>query len=186
MRRLSIEVEGYDDTVPNKTIYVSDGDLSLYQRAQELAGGNLSAAIAKALRRYVDTAEGLQEGYEEHTVRVGIGGGRKVRFTAALVGEWMDTIDNRQERYRVFRGRKGKYVLHVEREPSFWMVDGEGKPAGWRGHLGIGDIRYGGAPKESTLEVLASLDELRDKVPPELFEMVSRSARRPAVEDLDI
>ena len=172
--------------MPNKTIYVSDGDIPLFQRAQKLAGGNLSAAIAKALRRYVDTAEGLQEGFEEVTVRVGVGSGRKVRFTAVLVGEWMDTIDNRAERYRVYRGRTGKYVLHVEREPSYWMVDGEGKPAGWRGHLGIGDVRYGGSPKESTLEVLASVDELRDKVPAELFEMVSRSARQPTVEDLDI
>ena len=172
--------------MPNKTIYVADGDLKLFERAQKLAGGNLSAAIVKALKRYVETAEGLKEGYEEITVKVGIGSGRKVRFTAVLVGEWMDTIDNRAERYRVFRGRTGKYVLHVEREPSYWMVDGEGKPAGWRGHLGIGDVRYGGSPKESTLEVLASVDELRDKVPAELFEMVSRSARQPTVEDLDI
>lgn len=175
--------------VPNKTIYVSDGDIPLYQRAQELAGGNLSAAIAKALRRYVDTAEGLREGYEEITVRVGIGGGRsgrKVRFTAVLVGEWADTIDNRAERYRVFRGRTNKYVLHIERQPAYWMLDEEGKPAGWRGHLGIGNVRYGGSPQESTLEVLGSLDELREKVPPELFDMVARSARQPAVEDLDI
>jgi hypothetical protein len=48
------EDEGYDVAVPNKTIYVSDGDLQLFQRAQELAGGNLSAAISKALRRFVD------------------------------------------------------------------------------------------------------------------------------------
>jgi hypothetical protein len=40
--------------VPNKTIYVSEGDLPVFQRAQELEGGNLSAAIAGALRRYVD------------------------------------------------------------------------------------------------------------------------------------
>ena len=40
--------------MPNKTIYVSDGDLPIYQRAQELAGGNLSSAITTALRRYVD------------------------------------------------------------------------------------------------------------------------------------
>jgi EXLDI family protein len=172
--------------VPNKTIYVSDGDLPLYQRAQEIAGGNLSAAISKALRRYVDTAEGLSEGYDEITVRVGIGRGRKVRFTAVLVGEYMDTIDKRFEHYRVYRGRKNKYVLHVERMAADWMVDEEGKPAGWRGYLGIGNIRYGGSPGESTLEVLDSLDELKDKVPPELFDMVSRSARAPAIEDLDL
>ncbi len=178
--------EGYDGAVPNKTIYVSDGDLSLYQRAQELAGGNLSAAISSALKRYVNAEEGLREGYDEIVVRVGLGTGRKVRFTALLVGEWMDAEDRRQVHYRVFRGRRGKYVLHVEREPEFWMRDAEGKPAGWRGHLGIGDVRYGGSPKESTLETLDTIEQLRDKVPSELFEMVSRSARQPNVEDLDI
>jgi EXLDI family protein len=179
-------MKDYDVAVPNKTIYVSDGDLKLYQRAQELAGGNLSAAIARALRRYVDLEEGLREGYDDVVVRVGIGSGRKVRFTGLLVGEWVDSRTKTADHYRVWRGRIGKYVVHMERSPEFWMVDAEGKPAGWRGHLGIGDVRYGGSPKESTLEVFATLDELRDKVPAELFEMVARSARQPTVEDLEV
>ena len=66
------------------------------------------------------------------------------------------------------------------------MVDAEGKPAGWRGYLGIGNIKYGGSPGESTLEVFATLDELRDKIPVELFDMVARSARQPTLEELDI
>ncbi len=172
--------------VPNKTIYVSDGDLPLYQRAQELAGGNLSSAIATALRRWVETAEGLGGGFEDVTVRVGLGNGRKVRFTGVLVGEWMDTTPNRIQRFRVFQGRTGKYVLHVERGPEYWAVGADGKPAGWRGALGIGDVRYGSAPKESTLEVVDGLDALREKVPAELFDMVERAARQPTVEDLDI
>ncbi len=172
--------------VPNKTIYVADGDLTLYQRAQELAGGNLSAAIAKALRRFVDAEEGLREGYDDVVVRVGIGAGRKVRFTALLVGDWLDTSDRRPVRYRVYRSRRGKYVLHVEREPDYWTVDVEGKPAGWRGYLGLGDFRYGAVPRESTLEVIDALEALREKVPPELFDMVERSSRQPPVEDLDI
>ena len=45
------------------------------------------------------------------------------------------------------------------------MVDAEGKPAGWRGWIGVGDVRYGSAPKESTLEVVDTLEQLRDKVP---------------------
>ena len=57
--------------MPNKTIYVSDDDLPLYQRAQELAGGSLSAALARALRRFVEMEEGRLEGYDEITVRVG-------------------------------------------------------------------------------------------------------------------
>jgi EXLDI family protein len=176
----------YDALVPNKTIYVSDGDLSIFQRAQELAGGNLSAAIATALRRYVDAEEARTAGFDQVTVRVGVGAGRKVRFSANLVGEWADTIDARTERIRVWRGRKGRYVLHIEREPQYWAVDAEGKPAGWRGYLGVGNVRYGGAPKESTLEVIDTLAELRERIPPELYDMVARSAKQPAIEDLDI
>ncbi len=177
---------GYDVAVPNKTIYVSDGDLRLYERAQELAGGNLSAAISNALRRYVNVEEGLREGFDEITVRVGVGSGRKVRFTGVLVGEWVDTSPTRVASYHVYRGRKGKYVLHTERSPEWWAVDADGKPAGWRGWIGIGNLKYGSAPREATLEVIDTLDDLREKVPPELFEMVERSSRQPMVEDLDI
>ncbi len=147
--------------VPNKTIYVSDGDLKLFQRAQELAGGNLSAAIAGAFNATSTLRRASARAIDDVVVRVGVGAGRKVRFTAVLVGEWVDSGDRRAAHYRVWRGRGGKYVLHVERQPDWWAVDPEGKPAGWRGHLGIGDVRYGSAPKESTLEVLATLDELR-------------------------
>ena len=176
----------YDVHVPNKTIYVSDGDLPIYQRAQELAGDNLSAAIAAALRRYVDVEEGRRTGFDEIVVRVGPGKGRKVRFVGVLLGEWLITSHSRVETFRVYRGRTGKFVVHIERSPDFSMVDAEGKPAGWRGYLGIGTISYGSAPAESTLEVVETLDELRERIPTQLYDMVAGSARQPAVEDLDI
>jgi EXLDI family protein len=176
----------YDARVPNKTIYVSDGDLPLYGRAQELAGGNLSAAISAALRRYVDVEEGRREGFDEVVVRVGLGRGRKVRFTGILLGEWVNTSYSRVETFRVYRGRTGKYVVHVERSPDYSILNAEGKPAGWRGYLGIGAISYGTTPAESTLEVVDSLDELRARIPPQLYDSVASSARQPAVEDLEI
>jgi EXLDI family protein len=176
----------YDARVPNKTIYVSDGDLPLYGRAQELAGGNLSAAISAALRRYVDVEEGRREGFDEVVVRVGPGRGRKVRFTGILLGEWVNTSYSRVETFRVYHGRTGKYVVHVERSPDYSILNAEGKPAGWRGYLGIGAISYGTTPAESTLEVVDSLDELRARIPPQLYDSVASSARQPAVEDLEI
>ena len=173
--------------MPNKTIYVSDGDLPLYQRAQELAGDNLSAAISAALRRYVDVEEGLREGFDEITVRVGPKPGRKVRFTGVLLGEWVDTSPSRVETFRVYRGRTGKYVVYIERSPDFTMVDSEGKPAGWRANLGLDwNVSYGTTPGESTLDVVESLDDLRERIPPQLYEVVARSANQPVVEDLDI
>jgi EXLDI family protein len=172
--------------VPNKTIYVSDGDLPIYQRAQELAGGNLSSAIASALRRYVDLEEGRRAGYDEIVVKVGRKPGRKVRFAGILLGEWANQTSSRSELFRVYRSRTGKFVLHVERSASWTMVNEEGKPPGWRGYLGIGNVSYGSTPGESTIEVVESLDALRDKIPPQLYDMVASSAGQPAVEDLDI
>jgi EXLDI family protein len=172
--------------VPNKTIYVSEGDLPLYQRAQELAGDNLSAAIAAALRRYVDVEEGKGEGFDEITVRVGPGRGRKVRFTGVLLGEWASQTGGRYETTRVYRGRTGRYVVHAERSAEWTAVNAEGKPAGWRGYLGIGDLSYGSSPAESTIDVVETLEELRERIPPQLFEMVASSAQQQPVELLDI
>lgn len=172
--------------MPNKTIYVSDGDLPIYQRAQELAGDNLSAAISAALRRYVDVEESRREGFDEITVRVGPSPGRKVRFTGVLLGMWANTSHSRGESFRVYQGRTGKFVLHVERSPDWTMVDEEGKPAGWRGYLGIGNVSYGTKPGESTLDVFGTFEELRERIPPQLYDMVASSAMQSTVEDLDI
>ena len=184
---MAVSPEGsYDARVPNKTIYVSDGDLALYQRAQELAGDNLSAAIAAALRRYVDIEQGRREGFDEVIVRVGPKAGRKVRFSGVLLGEWVNSSSSRYEIFRVYRSRTGKFVVHIDRTAEWTMVDAEGKPAGWRGYLGIGNVSYGTRPAESTLEVVETLEGLRERIPPQLYDMVAGAAHQPPVEDLDI
>jgi EXLDI family protein len=176
----------YDADVPNKTIYVSDGDLPLYQRAQELAKGNLSAAISTALRRYVDLEDGKLEGFKEITLRVGPGKGRKVRFTGVLLGDWGSIDGSREEHFRVYRSRKGKIVLHVERSPDWSYKGADGKPAGWRSYLGLGAQSWSFSAGESTLDVFDTVEELRDKIPPELYEMVAGMGDQSALEDLDI
>ncbi len=170
--------------MPNKTIYVSDGDLALYERAQELAGGNLSAAISRALRRFVDVEDGRREGFDEVTVRVGPGpkAGRKVRFTGVLLGTW----GNNTTAVNVYRSRSGKFVIHTQRMPDWASRDADGRPGGWRSWLGLGDFSWVGSTGDSTLEVVDTVDELREKLPPELFDMVAAAAMQPAVEDLDI
>jgi EXLDI family protein len=172
--------------VPNKTIYVSDGDLPLYDRAQQIAGGNLSAAIAKALRRYVDVEDGRREGFDEIKVRVGPKAGRKVRFTAVLLGTWGSSVSGREEIVNVYRSRSGKFVIHRVRTPGWTSRDAEGKPGGWKSWLGIGEVSWAGTTGDSTLEVVDTVEELREKLPPELFELVAAAAQQPVVEDLDI
>ena len=157
--------------MPNKTIYVSDEDLPIYQRAQEIVGGNLSAAISRALRRFVEVEEGRLEGFDEVTIRVGPGAGRKLRFTGVLLGEWGHTVKSRVEEFRVYRSQKGKFVLYVRRSADATWRDESGSEIdwtnwrNWRSYLGIGEQSWGVTPSESTLEVLDSLDDLRPKIP---------------------
>ena len=179
-------VRSYDADVPNKTIYVSDGDMPVYQRAQELAGGNLSAAIAAALRRYIDVEEGRLEGFKEVTLRVGPGKGHKVRFTGVLLGDWGSSNGSRDEHFRVYQGRKGKFVLHVERGPDWKYLGADGKPAGWRSYLGMGSQSWGFTAGESTLEVFESIEELRDKIPPDFYQTIAGMGEQSILEDLDI
>lgn len=177
----------YDALVPNRTIYVSDEDQAVFRRAQELAGDNLSAAITNALKRYVAVEEGRLSGYDEITVKVGLGARRKVRFAAILLGEWAKTEGERYEIFRVYRGKTGKYALHIERMPYYEMRDAEGNPlTGWRAWTGIGMAAGGGTGAEATLDVFDSLDQLRDRIPAELYDMVATSVDLPYVEDLDI
>lgn len=168
--------------MPNKTIYVSDGDMPLFQRAQELVGGNLSAAITTALRRLIELEEGRQEGFDEIVVKVGPGVGRKVRFFGVLLGEWgRATPSGLVEEYRVYRTRTGKFAVHLKRSDEYKSTS-----TGWRSWVGLDESNWGIVKGEATLTVVDTIEELQEKVPSELFEMVEGLAKEPAVEDLDI
>ena len=174
--------------MPNKTIYVSEDDQPLYQKAQELAGGNLSSAISTALKRYVETEDARAAGYDDVIVKVGFGAGRKVRFQGILLGEWYSSghAEGAFRHYRVWRGPK-RFALHIESTEYFEMRDAEGNPlTGWRAWTGIGMASGGGKPAEATLDVFDTLEEVREHVPDELWAVVSASVRHPNVEDLDI
>jgi EXLDI family protein len=179
----------YDRGVPNKTIYVSDADLPVFQRAQELVGGNLSAAISKALRRLVDVEEGRLEGFDEITVRVGVEPGRRQRFQGVQLVDWNRTASGGsggQERYRVYRTRAGKLAVHVARPKGFVHTAGkDGELTGWRKHF-AGDQQWGETPAISTLEVFETFEDLRKAVPAELAALVEVYATAPEIEDLDI
>ena len=173
--------------MPNKTIYVSDDDLPLYQRAQELAGSTLSAAISAALRRFVEVEEGRKQGYDEIIVRVGPGLGRKQRFSGVLLAEWGRSTNQRTEVFRVYRSRTGKFVVHVERSEGH--TNGSEKwNTGWRAWVGdwSADQTWTRTPAESSLQVAESLDELRAMPPADLYDLVADIADQPTIEDLDI
>jgi EXLDI family protein len=170
--------------MPNKTIYVSDEDLPLFKRAGELAG-SLSAAITTALRRYVDAQEGLEAGFEEITVRVGPGPGRKQRFVGVLLGEWGRSTSKQVETFRVYRSRTGKYVVHVERTGDTRHLGPDGEPISWRQYLSPRQS-WGSTTGEKSLTIVETVDELRAIIPDELYELIAGVLEQPPIEDLDI
>lgn len=177
--------------MPNKTIYVSDEDLPLYQRAQELVQGNLSAAITTALRRFVEIEDERREGFKEITVKVGSPPNRKQRFFGVFVGEWGRQVKSRVERYKLYRTRTNKFVVHIEKSPD-WSWEPQGGNGGWfvqmTNYLGLnwGDQSWGHTVREAKLIVVETVEELREKIPPELYEMVKGALENPTIEDLDI
>ena len=176
--------------MPNKTVYVSDDDLPLYQRAQELAGGTLSAAISLALRRFVEIEEGRQQGFDEIIVRVGPGLGRKQRFSGVLIAEFERSGNEGDEKYRVFRSRSDKFVVHVERAEAHVNTgpNAEKYRTGWRAWVGdwSANQSWTRTPAHSVLHVADTLEGLRTLVPEELYNLVADAADNPVIEDLDI
>ena len=172
--------------MPNKTIYVSDADLPVFQRAQELTGGNLSAAISRALRRLVEVEEGRLAGFEEVTVRVGPGAGKVQRFLGVLLVEWSRSTRDGQEDYRVYRTRAGRFAVHLARpEGHVWSAGKDGDLTGWRKHVSA-DQQWGRLPASATLTVVDTVEDLRAAAPAELAALVEAHATGPEVEDLDI
>lgn len=172
--------------MPNKTIYVSDDDLPLFQRAQQLVGGNLSGAIVAALRRFIELEESKQAGYDEVVVRVGPEGTRKVRFVGRQLAHWNRTTKKgRIEIYQVYQGRSGKFAVHIQiadwekyEDTGNWLQD----MGGWRGMIGLG-----GPPEwgDYRLEIVDSLDKVRDLVPDKVYRVVLDAVDHSQVEDLE-
>lgn len=170
--------------MPSKTVYVSEEDLGLFQRAQDAAGGNLSAAIAQALRRFVEVHELTAAGLREVTVTVGPAGSQqRKRFVGLRIARWRHRLGTgrRVEEFRVYRTARGRLAVHVcdlpdwsaSSDSSTWMDPGTWNEHWWE-------------PGESRLEVFETAQQLEGRVPTELYSIVARALEQPAIEDLDI
>ncbi|MFF2553764.1 EXLDI protein [Nocardia sp. NPDC058058] len=171
--------------MPNKTIYVSDEDLKLFQRAQELVGGNLSGAIVTALRRFIEIEEGRQQGYDEVVLKVGKDGVRQIRFSGVLLTEWHQVGNERIEDIRVYRTRKGAYAVHSHFSnwsefPADTNILKDWKQ--WRRFLGVGEQDWG----DFDFEVVETLEELKGKIPDRLYARVVDASDHSNIEELDI
>jgi EXLDI family protein len=190
--------------MPNRTIYVADADVPLYEKAQKIVGGNLSAAITEALRHFVEMQETRATGFEEITVEVGRIARFRKRFQGRLLakGRVFEQNDTRRVSYNVYLTPKGNLVVYIRNTPNWNYWSGKGmrnqKRAG-RDWSRSGGQDWAWASDDWThvnndenefrLEVYTSLEELEYNVPPELYEGVAqilKSDSDDGVEILDI
>lgn len=103
--------------MPNKTIYIADEDMAVFQKAQEIAGKSISKVIAEALREFVvrKTLEGTEfeehevwSGHRDHGLKI-----EKVRFIGKYIcGVFDDDIKNEYATLtRLYKSRKGKFLV---------------------------------------------------------------------------
>jgi EXLDI family protein len=188
--------------MPNKTIYVADADLPIFERAQELAGENLSATIVAALRRFVAAEETRESGFGEIVVKVGENGlftqkqfaGRelaKLRLT--------DPHSGRTSLLVVYQTIKGRLALY-SRTSADWSAWGQQWAEKWskqqlkkHGHdidvdwdESCGWSSWSAKGSAYRLDVFESADELLDHVPLELHAAAVRALGGNEIEILDI
>ena len=116
--------------MPNKTIYVKDEDLQIFEEAEKLGGDSLSSIIAEALRRFVATKRAEQQGMQEYTLSVGVlhsqgADTRKVRFVGRLLAEAevltdqtsssRSSRDDRGTDYKIYQTQAGRVLVWWKR-----------------------------------------------------------------------
>ena len=111
--------------MPNKTIYVRDEDISLFEEAERLGGDSLSGIIAEALRRFVAVKRAEMFGMREHALPVGVLRSqgdddiRQIRFVGRLLAEAEVLTDQTSPRdrdgrgtdYKIYQTKAGKVLV---------------------------------------------------------------------------
>ena len=185
--------------MPNKTIYVSEDDLPLFERAQAMAGDSLSSAIVRALRRFIEIEEARQRGLEEITVLVGKAGNfRRKRFLGVRLVRWLQKVPTGKgtQILSVYRTAKGRLALQTRTIPDWEFSWGDpdwiGDP-GNEGFLGSRVFaRFRWAVEDAketgvfTFQVFEDLEELQPHIPRNLYKAVIQAMEAPPLEELDI
>lgn len=161
----------------NKTIYVSEDDLPLFEEAQKLFGGNLSAVIAHALRLFVESRTGEGDFADVTLVVGGPEDRRSERFAGRHIADWRH-LDSHGTAlvFSVYRTRRRRWALYRRRAPltaAEQALYGEPAPGTW-----IQD-----APR---LDVFDHLDDLKQVIPQELQVLVDTDPQELPLIERDI
>ncbi len=112
----TIYIYVYYTCMPNKTIYVSEKDASLFEQAKDIAGEALSSVIVRALSEFVARNIDKTKGMKEVTLQVGLGEAkREQRFVGSWVGEWSGFSDDKQWwlNATIYRTQKDNWAVYL-------------------------------------------------------------------------
>lgn len=184
--------------MPNRTIYVADADLPVFEKAQQLAGDNLSATIVQALRRFVETEEARASGYQEITIAVGKGRPYvQKRFRGRSLAKRRVALSNQARMLilEVYQTAGNRFALYSRNLPN-WDWSGRSKQKHHHSHWNEGDwdwdwsiSGWGAAyePEERRFDVFENLESLKEAIPEEMYESVARYLQQgDDIEFLDI
>lgn len=184
--------------MPNRTIYVTDADLPIFEKAQKLAGDNLSAAIAHALRCFVEKEEAKGSGFEEITVKVGKGRPYfQKQFRGRVLAKRRLHVQNGSKVLTlvVYQTAKGRFALYTKNTPD-WSGWSNKSNWTWKSRNARSDWDYDWdwdvdwssccEDDEHRLDVFDTLDDLKEHIPEELYEAILRYINQEDVEVLDI
>ena len=181
--------------MPNRTIYVADVDLPIFEKAQKLAGDNLSAAIAQALHYFVEKEEAKKSGFEEITVRVGKGRPYLTKqFRGRLLGKRRIRVQKgtRLLTLVVYLTAKGRFAIYIKNTANWsdWSKSSKTSAGDWNWDWDYDWSNYDWSSyfedNEHRLDVYDTLDELKDNIPEELYESIVKYNNGEDVEILDI
>ncbi len=184
--------------MPNRTIYVADADLPIFEKAQKLAGDNLSAAIAQALHYFVEKEEAKRSGFEEITLKVGKGLPCLTKqFRGRLLAKRRIRFHNgtRLLTLGVYQTAKGRFAVYTKNTANWldWSKSSKWSKksaSDWNWDWDIDWSNYEGSlyseEDELRLDVYDTLDDLKDNIPEELYESIVRYNNGEDVEILDI
>ena len=169
--------------MPNKTIYVSEKDASLFEEAKNIAGEALSSVIVRALSEFVTRNSNKKKGMKEVSLKLGIKGAEsEKRFVGSLIGQWTGFSDNKEWylKAKVYRSQKEYWVIYLETVCKASLLTDK---KAWKEN---GDYLID--PKGSELFIEKTPAEFEKKIPSDLYIKLQSFAKQEEnpVEYLDI
>ena len=169
--------------MPNKTIYISENDSTLFEEAKSLAGESLSSVIARTLREYVSKHQKRAQEMKEISVKVGSHNSeREQRFVGKELGKWTGLSDDKVWLMdaKIYQTQKGNWAVWLRHSSKATLLT---NPYEWEKNA-----EYLEDAAKAELIVGESLNQLKEKLPLSLYstiEDISKKYEIP-IEYLDI